>query len=132
MLRNCLFLIVLLIRFSSTLQLASSPQLMIKLTRSKLDSTQLREDITSLNLANRRINDLETDIFHNFSKLEKLTLNNNRLSSFYSKLVLNGLNDLKVLILSHNRIKCIDEFPFSSVPNLTILDLSNNRINIVI
>lgn len=101
-----------------------------------------------LNLSHNSISYLSAAAFEGISRLESLFLSYNKLSSvaniaiklwnlkilhvdynYISKIEdLNAMIDLEELNLGHNEIKLLDENAFTSLSNLTRLDLSGNQI----
>lgn len=71
------------------------------------------------------------DHVHNFTKLQILLASNNEISNIRTK-VAKTLPSLQVLALMRNRItNWFNNGLFSTMPNLKVLDLRNNTINLI-
>ncbi|XP_050431725.1 protein artichoke [Adelges cooleyi] len=81
-----------------------------------------------LDLSENRISSLEEGILKGCVNLEELKLNENRLD-FVPSSSLNGPQALRVLSLKNNRIESIHQRSFLSQKSLLTIDLSSNRVN---
>lgn len=87
-------------------------------------------DTTAIDLSDKRIASLDTEIFKEFPNLEVLTLSGNELSSIDLKYIGEAEN-LVELSLNANELDTIDLSPLSGLLNLTHLGLSFNRLTTV-
>ncbi|XP_050539406.1 protein artichoke [Daktulosphaira vitifoliae] len=81
-----------------------------------------------LDLSENRISSLEEGILKGCIRLEELKLNGNRLE-FVPSSSLNGPQSLRTLSLKNNRIERVHHGSFLSQKTLLIIDLSSNRVN---
>jgi Leucine-rich repeat (LRR) protein len=88
--------------------------------------------LKSLEIETRNLSIIEKGAFAGLEKLTKLDLSNNKLSNFSHEVFDKSFNhSLKELILSYNKIQCIDREMFKNLSNLEYLDFQNNRIESV-
>lgn len=85
------------------------------------------ENLRILDLSFNSINNIPSNAFEN-TKVEKLSLSNNRISSLPSSLVVNIRNTLRILDLSYNQIINIDQNIFQAIPKIYTLNLCHNKI----
>ncbi|KAE8573054.1 chaoptin [Halyomorpha halys] len=85
------------------------------------------ENLRILDLSFNSINNIPSNAFEN-TKVEKLSLSNNRISSLPSLLVVNLRNALRILDLSYNQIINIDQNIFQAIPKIYDLNLCHNKI----
>ncbi|EFA01179.1 leucine-rich repeat-containing protein 15 [Tribolium castaneum] len=109
------------------------------------------ENITKLNLANSDLLMIKRETFNKYQKLEELNIINSRLNAiadgaFYdlpqltkvnmSKNLISGLSEkifrpgskLWKFVVSYNMLSDIDDFDIGYLPELAILDISNNHM----
>ena len=112
----------------------------------QLQSVRFLTSLQKLDLSHNDIHEIDTDfVFANITRLESLNLNGNEIRTFaislpyletltmdgnkLQSLSLEGSSNLRHLSLSNNELsRCPD---FSSLPNLTYLNLAHNRIVII-
>lgn len=94
-------------------------------TVARINFMNLRK-LISLDLANNKISTIELDSFVDLVNLESLVLYANELTSIQAEL-LSYNHALKRLLLFSNKIQFIDENAFENKPNLTYVNLSNNK-----
>ena len=87
----------------------------------------IADTLTELRLSGNNFRKLYDDMFIQFSKLEKLSFHNNRITMISSK-ALNGLELLKEVDLSQNRINELTYNTFQSLTFLSEINLSENEI----
>ncbi|CAH1244022.1 LRIG3 [Branchiostoma lanceolatum] len=86
--------------------------------------------VHTLALIDAKITDVENNTFAGFTRLERLSLDSNRLTNV-KQTWFTGLEKLLTLILSNNHIKQIDPRSFMHLTRLNILDLENNLLQVV-
>ncbi|CAH1244049.1 LRRTM2 [Branchiostoma lanceolatum] len=86
--------------------------------------------VCTLALIDAKITDVENNTFAGFTRLERLSLDSNRLTNV-KQTWFTGLEKLLTLILSNNHIKQIDPGSFTHMTRLHLLDLENNLIQVV-
>lgn len=87
-----------------------------------------------LDLSQNNLDISQESIFLGLDKLEELRLNGivqkNTNSLLINKSFFNGLENLKKLLLRHNKLVSIGDDLFTNVPNLSYLDLSHNQLKL--
>lgn len=86
----------------------------------------ISDTLEILNLSNNEIEKIPPTTFDKFAKLSILNLSSNKLYVINSQ-SFNGLSSIKYFIASNNQINAIDTRFFDSTPNLTNLDLRQNK-----
>ncbi len=87
--------------------------------------------VRSIDLSYNKIQYLNSHVFGRFTNLEQLYLDHNLLEDFYKygyQDIFEGLNCLRSLDLSHNKISYLPENLFSCLNNLRKLYLSYNKL----
>ena len=87
----------------------------------------LEIDLASLNLSDNQLASLPADLLDGLNNLRVLILDVNQLKSLPEHLF-DGLNNLQLLYLAANRLESLPESPFEGLSNLKRLDLSYNRL----
>ncbi|KAL1021904.1 hypothetical protein UPYG_G00019590 [Umbra pygmaea] len=85
------------------------------------------DSLELLNLANNRIDYIESETFFSLSNLKKLYLNGNRIEKLSATMFI-GLHSLEYLYLEYNVIKEIVPGSFNPLPHLKLLSLNNNLL----
>ncbi|VDM07257.1 unnamed protein product [Wuchereria bancrofti] len=106
----------------------------LSLTRTRLQhitdrtfSGHSAPNLRSLNLAFSRIDYISTAAFNNMDNLERLALNDNKLTSIQT-LTFSSLRNLRQLSLAGNAINITMERSISDIPTLENLSLARNRL----
>ena len=86
------------------------------------------ESISIIDLSHNQIKSLDGYLFKRFTRLAELLLNHNLIEQFTS---LDGLNNLRELHLTHNKLKVFDLEQFSGLSMLYVLNLGFNEISVV-
>ena len=90
----------------------------------------LPDNVTWLDLSGNVISSLDSDVFHVFTKVQKLDLSFNRLSTINATYFnTKSFNSLQNLDLSHNHISNIADQAFKNMPNLQVLNISHNSLS---
>lgn len=90
---------------------------------------QIGESLELLNLSNNQISSLDDIYFNSFKKLLKLDLSNNQVKEIKKEDFSKIGKTLKILNLSNNKISSFRDHIFDSFVNLTHLSLNNNQIS---
>jgi len=86
------------------------------------------ESIKIIDLSHNQIKSLNGYLFKRFTNLAELLLNHNLIEQFTS---LDGLNNLRELHLTHNRLKIFDLKQFGALSMLYVLNLGFNEISVI-
>ena len=86
------------------------------------------ESIKIIDLSHNQIKSLNGSLFKRFTNLAELLLNHNLIEQFTS---LDGLNNLRELHLTHNRLKIFDLEQFGALSMLYVLNLGFNEISVI-
>ena len=84
--------------------------------------------VTSLYIASTKLN-INEKTFQPFSGIEELHLVYNSLEQLSNTNVFHDLTNIRLLNLSHNGLKNLDDEMFANMKNLKVLDLSFNRLS---
>ena len=97
------------------------------LVESSLTFESMASTLQILKLNNNRLKTIEAKVFQSLANLKELDLSRNELA-LIDKLTLSGLSRLTHLILAHNDINSLHEEAFNYVPEILVLDLSDNKL----
>ncbi|MFA6535685.1 MAG: leucine-rich repeat domain-containing protein [Candidatus Babeliales bacterium] len=86
------------------------------------------ESIKIIDLSHNQIKSLNGSLFKRFTNLAELLLNHNLIEQFTS---LDGLNNLRELHLTHNKLKTFDLEQLSKLYMLYVLNLGFNEISVI-
>jgi hypothetical protein len=90
---------------------------------------QRLENLTEIDLSSNRLISISPNLFNNNQKLDKLILRNNNLGILqWNTPILNGPSSLSFLDLQSCQLSNISSVTFSSLLNLTFLDISRNNL----
>ncbi|KAL3125683.1 hypothetical protein niasHT_009770 [Heterodera trifolii] len=115
---------------SNLLQMLPNYAFQLSSINAKMFHSTSAIQIRWLNLANNRINRMETAAFQNLPNLERLYLSNNRLTTLPTQ-ILSSLKNLRQLSLAHNDINETQESAFANLPHLEELTMAHNRLRTI-